>query len=68
MFGSPFVKIVGNLQVGRVMHDAGWDRDIRYARIEAHCVFIEDIDRLDGFHGATMPVRANSGVFNAQKV
>ena len=67
MFRSGVEGFLGN-QVGGVVQDAGRQGDIRHTQVETHRVLVEDIDILNSFHRATVPVAANGGVFDAQNV
>src|SRR5262249_35580966 len=62
------VKRFWRYQVGRVEHDVRRHGHIRHTGIEPDGVLVDDLDGLDVFHHATMPVGADSGVFDAQNV
>jgi hypothetical protein len=58
------VKVVWGLQVGWVVQHVGWHGSIRLSQVETHRVLVEDLNCLNGFYRALVPIAANSRVFD----
>src|SRR5215510_10993307 len=56
------------LQIGRIVHDVGRQRDIWLTQIEPYRVFVQDVHRREALYGTMVELSADSWIFVTQDV